>query len=460
MSARRILFVTGRLAEKSLRRVVEPLAEQQGFQALVEVLPITVAALMTPIWIARRLHIPDQVDEVWLPGYCTGDVGPLRQLTDAEIQVGPRDLHDLPLRFGQPPHRRSDYGVFRIEILAEINHAPHLSLEQLTFQAKELAGQGADIIDIGCVPGESWTSIGDAVRALRDQGLRVSVDSMNVDEIQAACRAGAELVLSVNASNRHAARDWGTEVVAIPDQPRDLIGLDQTLEVLDRHNVPCRMDPIIEPLGCGFANSLGRYLEVRRRYPEAEMLMGVGNLTELTDVDSAGVNVLLLGFCEELGIRSVLTTQVINWARTSVRECDLARRLVHYAVQKETIPKHLEPNLIVLRDEYPRRRHWAELNELARQIRDPNYRIFLGPSGIHLIAAGIHLHDPHPFNLLRQLMALNPKNLDPSHAFYLGYELAKARTALTLDKEYRQDEALDWGYLTVPEPSADHGPKP
>jgi len=45
------------------------------------------------------------------------------------------------------------------------------------------------------------------------------------------------------------------------------------------------------------------------------------------------------------------------------------------------------------------------------------------------------------------------QDIDPSHAFYLGYELAKAATALALAKDYRQDEALDWGYLTVPEES-------
>ena len=44
-------------------------------------------------------------------------------------------------------------------------------------------------------------------------------------------------------------------------------------------------------------------------------------------------------------------------------------------------------------------------------------------------------------------------NIDPSHAFYLGYEMAKAAIALTLSKEYRQDEALNWGYLTQPEES-------
>ena len=130
------------------------------------------------------------------------------------------------------------------------------------------------------------------------------------------------------------APDWGVEVVAIPDQPGSLDGLDQTIEFLAERGVPFRIDPILEPIGFGFAASLDRYFEVRRRYPEAAMMMGVGNLTELTDVDSAGVNTVLVGFCQELKIRSVLTTAVINWARSSVRELDLARRLVHHAVTR------------------------------------------------------------------------------------------------------------------------------
>ena len=47
-------------------------------------------------------------------------------------------------------------------------------------------------------------------------------------------------------------------------------------------------------------------------------------------------------------------------------------------------------------------------------------------------------------------------DVDPGHAFYLGYEMAKAGTALTLGKDYRQDQALDWGHLT--EPEIGHGP--
>ena len=181
--------------------------------------------------------------------------------------------------------------------------------------------------------------------------------------------------------------------------------------------------------------------------------MGIGNLTELTDVDSAGINVLLLGFCQEQGIRSVLTTQVINWARSSVRECDLARRLVYHAVRHRVLPKHLEPRLVALRDPALHEFGPAQLEHLAAQLKDPNYRLFAEGGRLHLMAAGVHLEDTDPFQLFARLLATQPKNMDASHAFYLGYELAKAVTALTLGKHYRQDEALDWGHLTVEEPS-------
>jgi dihydropteroate synthase len=280
------------------------------------------------------------------------------------------------------------------------------------------------------------------------EGHRVSIDSTNAREIEPAVRSGAELVLSVNSLNRQAAVDWGCPVVAVPDDPATLAELDETVDFLAQHRVPLLIDPILEPIGFGMAASLGRYLDVRRRYPDAEMMMGIGNLTELTDADSAPINVLLLGFCQELGIRSVLTTQVINWAQTSVRECDLARRLVHYAHVHRTLPKRLEPRLVMLRDPEVPRHGPTALARLAHEIKDPNFRLFAEDGHLHAISAGLHVTDSDPFALFERLQAASARPLDASHAFYLGYELAKAVTALTLGKEYRQDEALDWGFLT------------
>ncbi|MBI2192290.1 MAG: dihydropteroate synthase [Planctomycetes bacterium] len=439
----RILFVTGQLAEPSLRRMVGELGPQAGFEPEVAVLKITVAALMTPKWVAARLEAPAGIDRVLLPGYCTGDLKVIGDRTGLPVERGPKDLLDLPEYFGQSARRLEGIGGFDIEILAEINHAPKLGLDRLLEAARHYRTSGADVIDLGGVPGEPWPGFPEAVRALRGEGFRVSIDSLDPGEVGPAVRAGAELVLSVNSTNLDAARDWGCEVVAIPDDPKSLRGLDSTVERLDAWKVPFRMDPILEPIAFGFAESLGRYLDVRRRYPHAELMMGIGNLSELTEVDSAGINLLLAGFCQEVGIRSVLTTEVINWARSSVREMDVARRMVYHACRHGVLPKHLGPSLVLLRDPKVHEYGAARLEELASQIRDRNYRIFGERGEIHVLNSEGYLHGTDPFDLFRQMPVK-----DSSHAFYLGYEMAKAMTALALHKDYRQDQALEWGFLT------------
>ena len=450
MSKKQIHFVTGRLAEHFLRDTLSGLANSADFEFTIQVMPITVAALMTPQWIAKRLEVPNGTDEIILPGYCDGDLTAIKSKTDVEIKVGPKDLRQLP-RFLGKPTQPIDIGQSNIEIIAEINHAPRMSLAEIISIAESLSQSGADLIDVGCEPNGNWAGVGNCVKAIKDLGLRVSIDSLNPVEISAAVKAGAELVLSVNATNRDAALDWGCEVVVIPDDIRDIDSMNDTIELLSGGGVPLRLDPILEPLGLGFTNSLQRYIDTRQRWPDAEMMMGIGNLTELTDVDSAGVNFLLLGICEELGIRSVLTTQVINWARSSVRECEIARRLVRFAVDNKVPPKNLASDLVMLRDSRLVNFDESQLDGLAQQIKDNNYRIFSGQEMLHLLGAKMHLQDTDPFELFEKLQATDPTNLSPSHSFYLGYEMCKAITAMTLGKQYTQDEALDWGHLTKSE---------
>ena len=451
-----IHFVTGRLAEHSLRQVLERLAARAGFGHSVQVMPITVAALMTTDWIAKRLAVPDGTTRIVIPGSCRGSLDAFAGVTTLPIDRGPEDLRALDEFFGQKSRDLTGYGRHDIEIIAEINHAPRLSLAAMLAEARRLRDDGADRIDVGCDPGDVWGGVGDAVGMLVAEGFRVSIDSFEPREVAAATRAGASLVLSVNSSNVTAAPDWGAEVVVVPDVPATMEGFDATIESLARAGVPFRLDPVLEPIGFGFAASLGRYLDVRKRHPDAEMMMGVGNLTELTDVDSAGVNMLLIGFCREAGIRSVLTTEVIHWARSSVKECALARALAWHAVVNRTLPKHVEPRLITLRAGKPREHGGESLDRLAAAIRDPNFRIFAERGLIHVVGAGLHLESRDPFELFAWLGAAGRTDVDPSHAFYLGYEMAKAVTALTLDKDYRQDQSLEWGHLTRPEIA--HGP--
>src|SRR5690349_7093911 len=103
MPAEHIHFVTGRLAEHSLRSMVDSLAPTLGFTYSVDVLPITVAALMTPDWIARRIHVPSDATRVLVPGYCRGDLGLITSITGIAVERGPLDLRELPAFFGRAP---------------------------------------------------------------------------------------------------------------------------------------------------------------------------------------------------------------------------------------------------------------------------------------------------------------------------------------------------------------------
>jgi dihydropteroate synthase-like protein len=448
----RVLFVTGKLAEPALRRVLSE--AQLPFDAEVAVMRITVAALMTTEWLARFLEVPAGIDLVMIPGLCEGDVAAVRDKTGVQVQKGPKDLREIPQHFGRAEAAR-DYGAWDIEILAEINNAPRLTHQQIHVAAEYFRSSGADVIDIGCTPGLDFPNLEEVVRDLVSSQLRVSIDTFDPREIRTAVDAGAELVLSVNSSNLDVARDLagsGARVVVVPDLGASLDTMDRSVEALEKWGVPYLLDPILEPIGFGFTASLERYAATRRRYPDAEMLMGIGNLTELTAADSTGVNAMLIAVCQELGIRSVLTTEVIPWARGSVREIDIARRLMHHAVTHNTIPKGVDDRLVTIKDPVMLTFTEDELRALQARITDPNFRIFADAEAITVFNNDRFVRGTNIQEIFAQLGVD-----EPTHAFYIGKELARAHLAMTLGKTYRQEGALSWGYLTPPdEARAEH----
>ncbi|HEU4642296.1 MAG TPA: DUF6513 domain-containing protein [Gemmatimonadaceae bacterium] len=442
----RVLFVTGRLAEPALRQTLASMAPPFAYD--VAVMHITVAALMTTPWIARTLEVPPGTDLVLLPGLCEGDPAVLAEKYGVRVEKGPKDLRDIPEYFGQAALRR-EYGAWDIEIIAEINNAPRLTREAIRREAEHFRESGADVIDIGCTPGLEFPSLGAVVRELVDAGFRVSVDSFDRHEILTAVDAGASLVLSVNGSNLDVARELAgreARVVVIPDFGAPLDSLEPSIAALREWGVPFLIDPVIEPIGFGFTASIVRYAETRRRWPDAEMMMGIGNLTELTEADSTGVNAVLIGICQELGIRAVLTTEVIEWARGAVREVDVARRLMYHAVTHKVVPKHLDDRLVTTRDTRLLAYGEQELRELQSRITDPNFRIFTDRDVITVLNRDRFVRGTDIQEIFLQLGVD-----EATHAFYLGKELAKARLAIALGKTYRQEGALHWGYLTPPD---------
>ncbi|MBX6364757.1 MAG: dihydropteroate synthase [Gemmatimonadetes bacterium] len=439
----RVLFVTGKLAAPLLRDTLERAAPAFAYD--VAVMKITVAALMTPEWIARFLEPPPGTDLILLPGRIQGDVAPLAARFGIPVEKGPRDLREIPEYFGLASVRR-DYGAHDIEILAEIHDAPSLEPEEILRRAAYYAASGADIIDVGCSPGRPFPALGEVVRALRAAGHRVSIDSFDAAEVRTAVAAGAELVLSVNGSNLELARELDATVVVIPDSGQGLDSLDRSIEALERWGARYLIDPILEPIGYGFAESLWRYREARRRQPEAEMLMGIANITELTDADTTGMNALLIGFCQELGIRHVLTTEDAAWARGAVREVDVARRLMHYALEHRTLPKRVDPRLVTVKDPDVVAYGEAELRAMQARLTDPNYRIYTDRERIYVFNAERFVVGTRGREIFERLDVH-----EATHAFYLGRELTKAELAVTLGKTYRQEAPLAWGYLTPAE---------
>jgi dihydropteroate synthase-like protein len=443
--ADRYLFVTGKLAAPALQETLRR-AELQ-FEYEVAVMRITVAALMTADWIAKRLEVPDGVTRIMIPGMCQGDVGVLSEQFDLPAEKGPADLKRLPAHFGQAD-ARSRYGGRDIKVFAEINNVPHLDRERIVGAAEYYRDSGADVIDLGLSLDRDWLDEGPAVIAdLKAGGFTLSIDTLDPDEILMADEAGIDYVLSLNGQNLQVADELRATPILIPDTPDDLDSLDATIARLQELGKPFMADPIIEPIGSGFAASLGRYLEVRRRHPDIEMFMGIGNLTELTEADTTGVTAMLLGFCQELRIHHVLTTEVINWARGAVRESVLAAQLMHFAEQEGTPPKHVDGRLLTIKDEEFRPYTEAELRELHESITDPNIRIFTDADWIYAFNADRFVKGTDINQLFDEL------GVDEhTHAFYLGKELMKASIARGLGKNYRQESPLDWGYLTFDEP--------
>ena len=445
---RPVLFLTGHLAEKRLRHVLDGVAGRD-FPWLVHDLGIQVAGLMTTALIRSRLpRDAFGAERVIVPGNCRGDLAALGAEFAVAFERGPEDLHDLPEHFGKAAEP-VDLSGHNVRIFAEIVDAPLLSVDAITGRATAFAADGADIIDLGCLPETPFPHLEEAVAALRQAGLQTSVDSLDPAELLRAGRAGADVVLSLSEATLHLADDIASTPVVIPAQPGDLDSLCRAVEALARKSCPCIADPILEPLPFGFTASLLRYAELRRRLPEQRILMGIGNLTELTDADSTGVNALLFGIVAELGISDVLVVQASPHCRTAIREADRARRIMHAAMTTGRLPVGIDPGLMALRDRRPFPTSSAEIAETASRIRDANYRIEVAPDGIHIYNRDLHHVAQNAFEPFAKLAVAD----DGAHAFYLGVELAKAQIAWELGKRYVQDQELAWGCAVEHDPA-------
>lgn len=434
-----IVFLTGRLAQKGLERVLQSL-EPASFTWEIREIGLQVAALMTADMIRRRVPAPIAADRVIVPGRCRGDLDALSLHYGMPVERGPGELKDLPAHFNRAA-RPVDLSQYDIAIFAEIVDAPRLTVDAICARAAQLQADGADVIDLGCLPSTPFPHLSDAVRALKAQRMKVSVDSMDTKELVRGGRAGADYLLSLNADTLWILNEVDSTPVLIAREPGDEASLFDAVETMTRMGRPFLADPILDPIPFGLMKSLMRYQRLRDAFPAAPILMGVGNITELTEADTSGINAVLLGIGAELGIAGILTTQVSGHARRAVREADVARRVMYAARQMQTLPKGMSDALMTVHAKRPFPDTPDEIAETARAIRDPNFRVQVSHDGVHVYNRDGHHLARDPFGLWPRLKLED----DGAHAFYMGVELARAEVAWRLGKRYAQDQSLDWG---------------
>ena len=434
-----IVFLTGHLASPALERVLQGL-QDAPFTWEVRDLGLQVAALMTGEMIRRRLAAPVQADRVIVPGRCRGDLEALSQHFGMPVQRGPDELKDLP-RFFNREAQAVALDDYTTAIFAEIVDAPRLTVAQIVERGQRLAADGANVIDLGCLPETRFDHLAEAVQALKAAGLAVSVDSVDAQELLRGGRAGADYLLSLTLDTLWVADEVAATPVLIPRAPSDEDSLHQAVRALQRRGRPFLADAILDPIPFGFAASIVRYQRLRERFPGVAIMMGVGNLTELTEADTSGINALLLGLCAELDVAAVLTTQVSGHARRAVREADWARRIMGAAKRHQMLPKGLSDRLLTVHAKHPFPDTPQEIASTAAAVRDPNFRVQVSAQGLHVYNRdGLRLGQG-AFELWPQLGLED----DAGHAFYMGVELAHAEIAWRLGKRYVQDQPLDWG---------------
>ncbi|MFX1564753.1 MAG: dihydropteroate synthase-like protein [Promethearchaeota archaeon] len=368
-----------------------------------------------------------------------------------------------------------------MRIIAEITDAPLRTESELLSLARHFAASGAQIIDIGMVA-ESPDSHAakEIVKVIRKHlSVFVSIDSMNAKEIEAGLEGGAHLVLSLDQDNmmdiakKYRKQSLFTVIPAFQQGGEIPKSVNERVELLVDNLSNARSlgykkliaDPLCNPLiNPGLTKALQTYAEFHQQQPDVPMLMGVGNITELLDADSPGVNAILAGLATELKVSLLLTTEVSPKTKGAVWETHRAAQMMHLSRRRRTPPKDLGIDLLLLKPkrfpelpfepipdtEYStvdvsqevtstrldragfftfhvdRDRYLLVARHYENETRETPTLELVGPTAQHLINA----------ILSRKLVT------EFEHAAYIGRELTRAELALITGRPYIQEAPL------------------
>ncbi len=245
-------------------------------------------------------------------------------------------------------------------ILAEIIDATQRRLDEVKSIAERYVSEGASGVDIGCVSGHPRPDrVREIAYLLRREfpDILLSIDTFSVQEIEAALPY-IDIVLSFTPSGLQNCQldlsDRG--VVVIPDVADENVLMERfklaVNEALDKRRCVPILDPLLRPPIFGLSRSIYLYYKIRQEFPDVPLFMGLGNVTELIDADSTGVNAVLAVLTVELEVDLVLTTEASTKTRYCVRELNTALYMATVAKILGKYPKDMSRSLLVSKSKY------------------------------------------------------------------------------------------------------------
>ncbi len=356
------------------------------------------------------------------------------------------------------------------KVVAEICDAPMLSNENLKERAKYFTDAGAKIIDIGMMPEAKPEEVKRIIKAIREvTNVPFSIDTINQDEILGGVKYGAGMLMSIDATNFKIVENFDVPVVVIPRDEKGIKSPNERLKFLENlianikkrnENINIIADLILDPPNFGLSGAIALYGKFREKHKDMAMLMGVGNVTELMDVDSHGINALLTAMAYEMKIDLLFTPEYSTKAKGSVREINKAIDMMYLANKRNQPPKEVGIDLLILKDKHKVNFELkcndffdAENFKFRRKLDKINFRIIVKDK-IYVMMRENRSPAENPKICIKGNKAeeiylaiiahISKQDLKISneHCAYLGKELGKAEIALKLGKNYIQDEGL------------------
>ncbi len=522
----KILIITGQNSYNTLKKILAPIKEHD---IEVKKAPISISAFLTQENVRIILENTNLkgIELILIPGFVQWDAINLEKQYSVKIRKGPEFASDIPNilkkinifelstkisankllqsstnEFYEEIYqkqlllasRSTDSRTFYINpktsklmigrnlpppIIAEIVNCTEKSDKSILKKAKHYIDSGADIIDIGCVVNKpNPNRIKEIIQLLRNNfQTLLSIDTMNMNEIQAASEEKIDMILSLDFGNYNDLLNLPKDIPIVilptnvkagifPKDPEERVSklFQLAKELKEKGFKKLIADPLLEtPISPGICKSLESYFLYKKyasleqyRDLELPLFFGISNVVELMDVDSIGINGLLASIAVELDIGVLFTVEHSPKLMGGVYELKESVKLNYLSKYKNSPP--INQGIQLFKAKGKIKQETPEIDESnAILVENLNSTYKPDENGYFKIYTNLYkmkiyvLFFSTSDELIQVIIGSNAETISKkiielkltkvfTHINYLGRELNKAEIYMLSGKPYIQDE--------------------